>query len=98
MIPAFKGKVVLPIAKLSRQRGKSEEYFDLGTNSDFLGKCFFKRVVSLWNTLSGSIKTQQKRNDETVKKKIKNVFSENFVYEIIRSEYGKRCWSNFRFK
>ena len=60
MIPAFKGKTVLPIAKIRRQNRKNEEYFDLRTNSEFLQKYFFKRVTSLWNTLPENIKNQKK--------------------------------------
>ena len=58
--PAFKGKIVLPTAKIKKQSRRIEGYFDLRTNSAFLRKCFFKRVVSLKNTLPGKVKNQKK--------------------------------------
>ena len=50
MFPAFKGKIVHSTAKTKRQSIKNEKYFDVRTSSEFLRTCFFKKVVSQWNT------------------------------------------------
>ena len=63
MLPNFKGKTALPTANIGRKNSKIEDYFDLPTNSEFVRKCFFKRVVSLWNQkpkTKNQIKNQKK--------------------------------------
>ena len=95
MLPPFEGKTVLPTAKM-RQNRKNVENFDLRTNSEYLRKCFFKRVVSLWNTLPENIKNKKMQlwNSQEENKKFS---SERFLFEVYKPEYGKRCWSEFRF-
>ena len=45
-------------AVLGKQNRTIWEYFNLIQRTDFMGKCFFKRAIALWNTLPESIKTK----------------------------------------
>ena len=44
-------------AVLRKQNRTKSEYFNLIQRTDFIGKCFFKRAIALWNTLPDCIKT-----------------------------------------
>ena len=84
-------------AVLRKQNRTKSEYFNLIQRTDFIGKCFFKRTIALWNTLPESIKTK-KYAHVTAKQKIKQHFLIRFQHEAFRSELGMKCWSSYKFK
>ena len=59
LIPAFLGEMKPSTAVLRKQNRTKSEYFNLIQRTDFIGKCFFKRAIELWNTLLESIKTKK---------------------------------------
>ena len=59
LIPAFLGEMKPFTAVLRKQNRTKSEYFNLIQRTDFIGKCFFKRAIELWNTLLESIKTKK---------------------------------------
>ena len=84
-------------AVLRKQNRTESEYFNPIQRTDFIGKCFLKRAIALWNTLPESIKTK-KYAYVTAKQKIKQHFLISFQYEAFRSELDMKCWSSYKFE
>ena len=97
LIAASLGEMKPSIAFLRKQNRTKRVYFNLKQRTDFIGKCFFKRAMALWNTPPESIETK-KSAYVTAKQKIKHHFLIRFQHEAFRSELGMKRWSFYKFK
>ena len=97
MSPAFKGKIVLPVVKIMKQSRKNEVFW---SENQFTvpTQMFFQENGLNVEHRTWNYQKAKKRYYETFKEKIEYFFSEKFVDDLDWSEYGKSCWSNFRFK
>ena len=96
LIPAFLREIKPSSAVLRKQNKTNWEYFNLIQRTDSIGKCSFKRVIALWNTLN--LLKQKNMLMLLRSKKIKLHFPIRFHHEAFRSELGMKCWSSYEFK
>ena len=73
LIPAFLGEMKPSTAVLRKQNRTKSEYFNLIQRTEYIGKCFFKRAIALWNTLPESNKTKNMLM-LLLSKKLNNIF------------------------
>ena len=77
LLPAFK-YVHIITANIKKQERTNQLVYNTFTKSQILSGCFFKRVVSLWNTLPAKIREKDQKFD-TLKGKLKRYFLEKFL-------------------
>ena len=65
--------------------------------STFMRNSFFKKTVSLWNTLPKNLKTKS-YSYATIKNKTKVFFLKQLEREVDTPEYGKKCWRDYQFR
>ena len=98
LIPAFLNELKLPTDDVIEHKRTHSLALNYTPKSQFLYNCcFFKSIIPIWNTLPIKLETQNIVLD-TAKHKIKSFFFERMERELDQSEYGKKCWRNYRFK
>ena len=96
LLPAFKNVHIIT-ANIKKQERTNQLVYNTFTKSQILSGCFFKRVVSLWNTLPAKIRKKDQKFD-TLKGKLKRYFLDKFLSDHDRPQYSLTCWREYRFK
>ena len=105
-IPAFAGKMKFPTGDIRSHERIKKVYFNVQCKTDFLKKSFSNKTVPIWNELPDKLKIG-KCTYITTKNKLKirkntYITTKNFLNKQVSEkdhfEYGKKCWSEYRFR
>ena len=95
-LPAF-SQPNLETARITSHERTKKLYYHAHTRSERMRNSLFKRVVSLWNVLPDKMKIGHQTYD-TLKKRLKKYFTEQFISQVDIPQYTRKCWSVYRFK
>ena len=95
-LPAF-SQLNSETARITNQDRTKKLYYRAHTRSEQMRNSLFKKVVPLWNVLPDKMKSENQTYD-TLKKRLKKYFTEQFISDVDRPQYSRKCWSDYRFK
>ena len=96
MIPSLAKENRPSTAVLRKHKRTNQVYIDIKNNTQLIKNSFFNKVVPIWNTLPGNMKTKE-HTYNTTKAKMKQFFLQKFKSESDIPEFNKRCWKDFIF-